>query len=97
MQKNTNKITLAAFLIYMATITPAFAQRQGPHAVGNMYTTALNMVAGQKVQDASGDKAITNIHINHGQVFLDITKNDSPTTMIYDPIAHKLFPDESQN
>jgi hypothetical protein len=93
--KNTSKITFLALLIFMAETVPACAQTQSQNqrAVGNMYTTALNMVEARRVEDALGPAPITKIYMNYGQVIVVLAAGDRPITMTYGPVVHKLVSD----
>jgi hypothetical protein len=77
--------------------TATFAQTQNQRAVGNMYTTALNMIEDYRIQDIAGQFSIEKMYIDHGQVFIIMTGDGGPLAMIYDPIAHKISLEESPN
>lgn len=88
------KFTLAALLIYMTMMTPVFAQTQDKHATGDMYTKALNMMAARGLLDTLEPKkrvTITNITMDHGQVFVAMSGDNGSITMVYDPIANKIL------
>lgn len=89
------KLILAVALIYAATIMPAFAQTHAnKHALGDMYTKALNMIELSGMLDTLEPKKhviITNIHMDHGQVFVAMSGDNGSMTITYDPIANKLL------
>jgi hypothetical protein len=89
------KPILAAALIYTATVMPAFAQAHAnKHALGDMYTKALNMIEAGGMLDTLEPKKhviITNIHMDRGQVFVAMSGDNGSITVTYDPIANKLL------
>lgn len=82
--------TLACLLI----ATPAIAQPR-KHALGDMYTKALNMAEAQGMLDALEPKRhveVTDIHMDHGSVYLTFAGEKGPVTIMFDPMANKIVP-----
>ncbi|MGB9151664.1 MAG: hypothetical protein WCD70_01085 [Alphaproteobacteria bacterium] len=94
------KCTLAALLVYMAMMTSACAQTQDKHAVGDMYTKALNMIEAQGMLNTLNIQkhvAISDIHIDHGQIFITIKPDTGSTIIVYDLISGKIVPGNNES
>ena len=88
------KLLLVSAILASTTLAmPAFAQAHAPHAVGNLYTKALNMIesgGGLDLLDPKKHVQITDMHIDHGQVHVAISSDSGATTLIYDPMVNKM-------
>lgn len=93
------KLMLAAILC-LAVTTPAFAHRQeDKHALGNMYTKVLNMIESRGMLDTLEPKAtvaITDMHMDHGQVFVTLALEGGPSVVVFDPIANRIVQDSER-
>ena len=79
--------------LMLMTATPAFAQQhRDGHALGNMYTHALNAIAASDMPDTQKHAPVKDIHMDHGQVFVTLEESHGTVTAVYDPIANKLVP-----
>jgi len=90
------KKVLLTIIIYLAMIMPVYAQaqRQDPHAIGNIYTKSLNMLEAAGYLDTLSPPMyvpVTDIHINHGQIFLTLQTEDGIHEVIYDLLSYKLL------
>lgn len=87
------KLILTVLLTYVAMMSSAFAQTQDKHALGNMYTKALNMAEAAGMLNTLVPERrveIINMHMDHGQVFMTLSGGNGPPLIAYDPIANKL-------
>lgn len=87
------KLTILVLLGTCILSTPALAQKNEKHAAGNMYTTVLNMIESRgwlHNLEPKRQGAITDMHIDHGQVFVTFTTGKGPVTAVYDMIGNKF-------
>jgi len=82
------KLILMASLICLMPIEPALADVEKRHALGDMFATALNMI---QTDSMLRHMPVTDIHMDHGQVFIALQGDKGPQTVVYDPIAHRLL------
>lgn len=88
-----NKFIVLAALICLAIATPAAAQTQGKHAVGDMYTRALNaMEAKGMLGDLNSPKQvlIVDMYIDHGQVLVTLLEYNVAKKVVFDLIASRI-------
>ncbi|MFY9287951.1 MAG: hypothetical protein WAO98_05565 [Alphaproteobacteria bacterium] len=88
------KLILVTLLAYLSMSHLAYAQEHKKYALGNMYTKALNMMGScgmLNTLDSKNSVIITNIHMDHGQVLVDVVKAEDSVTIIYDPIANMIL------
>lgn len=88
------KLVPLMVLASMMITVPALAENMNKYALGNMYTNALNYLEASGMLDTlepKGHVPVTDIHVNHGQVFITLMKDTGPTTVTFDPIANKIL------
>jgi hypothetical protein len=98
MEVPMKKMILYAALVFAVVTSPAFAAhghkaKHHDHALGNMYTKALNLIESQGLLDTLEPKKrvkITDIHMDYGQVFVTLGDENPPIKFVYDPIANSL-------
>lgn len=91
-------LILATSLLLLAA-TPVAAAESRPHALGDMYTDALNFIGSRGMLDTIEPKKqvkVTDIHMDHGQVFVTVAGDSGSTIFTYDPLAHALVPPEDK-
>lgn len=91
-----NKWTLPVALLgaVLLAASPVRAGHQKEHALGDMYTTVLNMLEMRGALgtfDSGQHASVLNMHMDHGQVFVTLEEENKPRTVVYDPIAHKII------
>lgn len=89
------KKTVLAFMLLSSVLAmPAWAQsNENKHALGDMYTKALNSLESADMLDLlapTKQVVIKDIFMNHGQVIIMVIDNNENITVIYDPIANVI-------
>jgi hypothetical protein len=93
MEETVKKLMLAIILIALAA--PASARAYDKHALGNIYTQALNVIEAREPFDTIDPKKqskISDIHVDHGQVIVTIIEEGNSSIATYDMISGRLVP-----
>jgi len=83
-------------LTILVSMSPVFAQTQGKHALGDMYTKALNILGSRGMLNTLEPKKnarIGDIHVDHGLVVVRIIKEGNSQTVNYDMLSNRLLPE----
>lgn len=92
-------LVLITLLTVLSLGTSALAQEEisinKDHALGNMYTKALNMAEAKGLLDTIEPRRhvrVNNIYMDHGAIYMVITEEKEIKTIMFDPIANRIVP-----